>query len=404
MQGDIGYFCVKYNVSKLHIFLMLVIVFKYLLAMKLVQHYTFNILLIGFCLLGNHAIASIQNNSSQDKPFVVVLDAGHGGKDSGNRGNGYYEKKIALNIILQIGEILEKKPNVKVVYTRKTDVFVDLIERARIANRADADLFISVHCDAHTSQAYGAGTFVLGLHANQRNFEVAKKENSVIFYEENYEENYDGFDPNNPESVIGLTLMQETYLNQSITAADAIQKSFVANLKRKDRTVKQAGFVVLKYTYMPSVLVETGFLTNVKEGAYLNSSKGKLQMAQAISKAIINYRNSLNSSINTTSSIGEIVVEEEKEPAIVTSKEVIYKIQIAASSKKLEAKAYNFKGLSPITLEKEEKLYRYYFSETTSYEKAQKLKKKAKRKGYKHAFIVAFKENKKIKLSTVIPK
>ncbi len=103
------------------------------------------------------------------------MDAGHGGKDSGNRGNGYYEKKIALNIILQIGEILEKKPNIKVIYTRKTDVFVDLIERARIANRADADLFISVHCDAHTSQAYGAGTFVLGLHANQRNFEVAKE-------------------------------------------------------------------------------------------------------------------------------------------------------------------------------------------------------------------------------------
>ena len=402
MQGDIGYFCIKYNASKLHIFLMLVRVFKYLLGMKSVQHYTLNILLAGFCLLPNHATASIQTDSSQDKPFVVVLDAGHGGKDSGNRGNGYYEKKIALNIILQIGKILEKKPNIKVIYTRKTDVFVDLIERARIANRADADLFISVHCDAHTSQAYGAGTFVLGLHANQRNFEVAKKENSVIFYEENYEENYDGFDPNNPESVIGLTLMQETYLNQSITAADAIQKSFVANLNRKDRTVKQAGFVVLKYTYMPSVLVETGFLTNSKEGAYLNSSKGKLEMAQAISKAIINYKNSLSSSINTLSSIGETVVEEKKEAA-ATSNEVVFKIQIAASSKKLESKAYNFKGLSPISREKEKELYRYYYSETTSYEKAKKLKKKAKRKGYKHAFIVAFKENKKIKLSTVIP-
>ena len=402
MQGDIGYFCIKYNASKLHIFLMLVRVFKYLLGMKSVQHYTLNILLAGFCLLPNHATASIQTDSSQDKPFVVVLDAGHGGKDSGNRGNGYYEKKIALNIILQIGKILEKKPNIKVIYTRKTDVFVDLIERARIANRADADLFISVHCDAHTSQAYGAGTFVLGLHANQRNFEVAKKENSVIFYEENYEENYDGFDPNNPESVIGLTLMQETYLNQSITAADAIQKSFVANLNRKDRTVKQAGFVVLKYTYMPSVLVETGFLTNSKEGAYLNSSKGKLEMAQAISKAIINYKNSLSSSINTLSSIGETVVEEKKEAA-ATSNEVIFKIQIAASSKKLESKAYNFKGLSPISREKEKELYRYYYSETTSYERAKKLKKKAKRKGYKHAFIVAFKENKKIKLSTVIP-
>lgn len=402
MQGDIGYFCIKYNASKLHIFLMLVRVFKYLLGMKSVQHYTLNILLAGFCLLPNHATASIQTDSSQDKPFVVVLDAGHGGKDSGNRGNGYYEKKIALNIILQIGKILEKKPNIKVIYTRKTDVFVDLIERARIANRADADLFISVHCDAHTSQAYGAGTFVLGLHANQRNFEVAKKENSVIFYEENYEENYDGFDPNNPESVIGLTLMQETYLNQSITAADAIQKSFVANLNRKDRTVKQAGFVVLKYTYMPSVLVETGFLTNAKEGAYLNSSKGKLEMAQAISKAIINYKNSLSSSINTLSSIGETVVEEKKEAA-ATSNEVVFKIQIAASSKKLESKAYNFKGLSPISREKEKELYRYYYSETTSYERAKKLKKKAKRKGYKHAFIVAFKENKKIKLSTVIP-
>jgi N-acetylmuramoyl-L-alanine amidase len=196
--------------------------------------------------------------------------------------------------------------------------------------------------------------------------------------------------------------MQETYLNQSITAADAIQKSFVANLNRKDRTVKQAGFVVLKYTYMPSVLVETGFLTNAKEGAYLNSSKGKLEMAQAISKAIINYKNSLSSSINTLSSIGETVVEGKKEAA-ATSNEVIFKIQIAASSKKLESKAYNFKGLSPISREKEKELYRYYYSETTSYERAKKLKKKAKRKGYKHAFIVAFKENKKIKLSTVIP-
>jgi len=127
-------------------------------------------------------------------------------------------------------------------------------------------------------------------------------------------------------------------------------------------------------------------------------------MAQAISKAIINYRSSLNSSINTTSSIGDVVVEDEKEPAVVTSEGVVYKIQIAASSKKLETKAYNFRGLSPISLEKEEKLYRYYFNETSSYEKAKKLKKKAKRKGYKHAFIVAFKENKKIKLSTVIPK
>src|SRR6056300_368339 len=235
---------------------------------------------------------------AQQKPFLVVLDAGHGGHDSGNRGNGYFEKKIALNIALKIGAQLEQKSGVKVIYTRDKDVFVDLIERATIANKADADLFVSIHCDAFTSsRAFGAGTFVLGLHENERNFKVAQKENSVIFLEENYEQKYDGFDPNDPESVISLILMQETYLDQSIAAANTIQQSFVNNLKRKDRTVKQAGFVVLKYTYMPSVLVETGFLTNSSEGAFLNSTKGQNQMAEAISKAILNYKKELAASV-----------------------------------------------------------------------------------------------------------
>lgn len=377
--------------------------------MKLFQR--FALLFVLFCsyLFSQDVTASV--DPVKNKTFVVVLDAGHGGKDSGNRGNGYYEKKIALNIVLQIGKILEKDPTIKVIYTRKRDVFVDLIKRARIANQADANLFISVHCDAHTSKAYGAGTFVLGLHENQRNFEVAKKENSVIFYEENYEENYDGFDPNNPESVISLTLMQETYLNQSITAANEIQKSFVNNLNRKDRTVKQAGFIVLKYTYMPSVLVETGFLTNAKEGAYLNSNKGQIQMSKAIAKAIIDYRNSLNLSINSSTSIvNKQNTEKDKEiiEPTVDSKEnssqVTFKIQIAASSNFLETKSNNFKNLSPISREKEGSLYRYFFGETNSYAKAKKLKTKAIRKGYEYAFIVAFRENKKIKLSTVIPK
>ena len=209
----------------------------------------------------------LDNIQSQEKPFVVVLDAGHGGHDSGNRGNGYFEKKIALSIALKIGEILEKINDFKIIYTRKSDVFVGLIERANIANKADADLFVSIHCDAFTSpKAFGAGTFVLGLHENERNFKVAQKENSVIFLEKDYEKNYDGFNPNDPESVISLILMQQTYLEQSIDVASTIQKSFVNNLSRKDRTVKQAGFIVLKYTYMPSVLVETGFLTNASEG------------------------------------------------------------------------------------------------------------------------------------------
>ncbi|MDG1263316.1 MAG: N-acetylmuramoyl-L-alanine amidase [Flavobacteriaceae bacterium] len=377
--------------------------------MKLFQRFALLFLLFCSYLFSQGVTANVESN--ENKTFVVVLDAGHGGKDSGNRGNGYYEKKIALNIVLQIGKILKKDPSIKVIYTRKKDVFVDLIKRARIANQADANLFVSVHCDAHTSQAYGAGTFVLGLHENQRNFEVAKKENSVIFYEENYKDNYDGFDPNNPESVISLTLMQETYLNQSITAANEIQKSFVSNLSRKDRTVKQAGFVVLKYTYMPSVLVETGFLTNKKEGAYLNSSKGQLQMSKAISKAIINYRNSLNLSVNTSSSLknkdnteAKDILDKSKIDSKNNTGQVVFKIQIAASSNSIETKSFNFRNLSPISREKEESLYRYFFGETDSYAKAKKMKIKAIRKGYEHAFIVAFRDNKKIKLSTVIPK
>ena len=354
-------------------------------------------------LLGTF-INPLKAQNSSIKNFVVVLDAGHGGHDSGNRGNGYSEKDISLKIALHIGKILEKNQNIKVIFTRKTDVFVKLVDRANIANKADADLFISIHCDAHTSQAYGAGTFVLGLHANQRNFEIAKRENSVIFYEEDYEKNYDGFDPNNPESVIGLTLMQETYLDQSIVAAATIQKSFVANLSRKDRTVKQAGFVVLKYTYMPSVLVETGFLTNKKEGAYLNSKKGQDQMSNTIAKAIINYKNELGIGVNINNFFTEAEVAKVSVKNELSNKnfEIYFRIQIAASKNEIEVKPYNFKGLNPIFREKEGDLYRYYFSKETNYKKILKLKRKAKKKGYKSAFVVSFIGNKKIKLDKVL--
>lgn len=224
-----------------------------------------------------------------DKPrdrFVVVLDAGHGGKDPGNMGNGFKEKDIALNIILKIGKALERKDGVEVIYTRDSDVFIPLDQRAKIANEANADLFVSVHCNSHNSQAYGTETFVLGLHKTQENFEVAKKENSVIFLEEDYEVTYDGFNPNSPESYIGMALMQEEYLNQSILLADFVQKNFTNDLKRKNRGVKQAGFVVLKMAVMPSVLIETGFLTNNHEGPYLNSTSGQNKMAAAIVEAI----------------------------------------------------------------------------------------------------------------------
>ena len=285
-----------------------------------------------------------QESLSNDK-FTVVLDAGHGGKDSGNRGNQYYEKHIVLNVTLKIGAILKKDPNINIIYTRQSDVFIPLNKRADIANSAKADLFVSIHCDAHTSNAYGAGTFVLGLHENDRNFRIAQKENAVIFLEEDYEKKYDGFDPNNPESVISLVLMQEAYLDQSIQAANTIQQSFVRNLKRKNRTVKQAGFLVLRNTYMPSVLVELGFLTNKIEGAYLNSKKGQNEMSEAIAKAILSYKNLLQSDLQE-----DVVFEDSstnmEENSLVS--EYTFRVQISASKTMLEPKSFNFKGLSPI--------------------------------------------------------
>ena len=325
---------------------------------------------------------SINYSFSQTGDFTVVVDAGHGGKDPGNTGNGYLEKKIALNIALKLGKELESQ-GINVVYTRKKDVFVNLVERANIANKANAQLFLSIHCDAHTSQAYGAGTFVLGLHANSRNFEVAKKENSVIFFEEDYVNKYDGFDPSNPESVIGLTLMQEEYLDQSITAASYIQNSFVMRLNRKNRNVKQAGFIVLKYTYMPSVLVETGFLTNKSEGSYLNSKKGQTEMADAISKAVVKYRDDFYQNLST----GNLLENGSTDI-------VYYRVQIAASNKLLELKPYNFRGLKTVDVVREGEIYKYLYGKHKTLEEANKALKTAKDYGFNSSFVVTFQNNK----------
>jgi N-acetylmuramoyl-L-alanine amidase len=338
------------------------------------------------------AFSSLHSQNS-DQKFTVVLDPGHGGKDPGNTGNGYLEKNIALSIALKVGAQLEKQSDIKVIYTRKKDVFVNLFKRAEIANKSKADLFISIHCDAHNSNAYGAGTFVLGLHANQRNFEIAKKENSVIFKEKDYEQKYNGFDPNSPESVISLVLMQEDYLDQSIVIADLIQKAFVSDLNRRNRTVKQAGFIVLKYTYMPSVLVETGFLTNKKEGAYLNSKKGQREMASSIANGIVRYK-----SIYKDDFIGPIELNSGSSVSDSTKDEYYLKIQIASSKKRIPLKSYNFKGLKNLTRNLRDGYYRYYYERTVNYSKAKSFLKKAKKNGFKDAIIVAFKNDNKISI------
>jgi len=339
--------------------------------------------------------ANIFVGYAQGKTFTVVLDAGHGGKDPGKIGyKKYKEKDIALNIVLAVGKILEKSENINVIYTRKTDVFVDLWERGSIANRADADLFVSIHCNAHTSQASGAETWVLGLHANNKNLAVAKKENEVVLLEENHKENYKGFDPNDPASLIGITMLAEEYLDESLNLASIVQEKLTKNLKRKDRKVKQAGFVVLYQTYMPSILIETGFLTNKSEGSYLNSKKGQTKFAEAIASGIKKYLGQV--SLNT------VVDDFTPEKTATVYKNIIFKVQLASGSKKIATKSYNFKGLKDVERVKVGKSYKYYLGKTSNYELVKEFHKQAKQKGYKDAFIVAFKKGKKISVKEAL--
>ena len=342
---------------------------------------------------------------SQDKKFIVVLDAGHGGNDPGNIGNGYREKTIALKVVKEIRNELQKINGIKVILTRDKDVLINLWKRGEIANKAKADLFVSIHCDSHSSNAYGAGTFVLGLHANKRNFDVAKRENAVISLEDNYRERYKGFDPNSEESVLGLTLLQEENLDKSFLLAADIQQNFSKALKRKNRGVKQAGFVVLHQTYMPSVLIELGFLTNKNEGKFLNSKSGQQKMAKEIARSIKKYYNQLK--LNTVVVNDQISIENSKVDATIRDEdkleeEVIFKIQIASSKNKIELKSYNFKGLKNVQRVKVGSYYKYYFGVTTIYNKVKNSLLKAKSKGYSDAYIAAFKKGKKVSLTEVL--
>lgn len=330
---------------------------------------------------------------AQDDKFVVVLDAGHGGHDSGNLGNGYKEKNIALNVTLEVGKELEKNKDIKVIYTRKTDVFIELHERANIANRVDADLFVSIHCNAHSSQASGTETFVLGEKNTGRNFEVAKRENEVIFLEDNYEQHYEGFDPSSPESTIAIGIEQEVYVEQSIVLARKIEDNFINKAKRKSRGLKQASLLVIRNTYMPSVLIEVGFLTNNKEGAYLNTKSGQSKMAKAIKDAVLDYKKEIDQNVGS-SILGaekldtETVETLENLPLVYEG--ITFKVQIAASSKDLETKSYNFNGLSDISKLKVGKLYKYFYGSTSDYNKVKQLQEEAKSKGYTSSFVVAY--------------
>ncbi|MEM9680515.1 MAG: N-acetylmuramoyl-L-alanine amidase, partial [Bacteroidota bacterium] len=340
------------------------------------------------------SLTSFAQNGNEDDRFVVVLDAGHGGHDPGNLGNGYKEKNIALKVTLEVGKALEKNPDIKVIYTRKTDVFLELYERSAIANKADADLFVSIHCNAHNTRAFGTETFVLGVANTERNKAIAKKENEVIFLEKDYEKNYGGFDPNSPESTIAIDIEQEVYVEQSIRLARNIEDNFKHKLKRKSRGLKQASLWVMHNTYMPSVLIELGFLTNYNEGKFLNSKKGQSEMADAIKNAILKYKNEIDMNVGDSFLIDEqeeIVdaLESKTEERIIDG--VVFKVQIASSSRKLEPKPYNFNGLDEVSRFRLDGKYKYFYGYTSDYNKVLRLKAEAKAKGYLTCFIVAYK-------------
>ena len=223
----------------------------------------------------------------------IVLDPGHGGHDSGAVGQKYKEKDLALNMALILGKMINMKyPDVEVIYTRTTDVFIPLHARTALANRQKADLFISIHCNAISNpNTKGTETFVMGLHRAAENLEVAKRENSVILLEENYEENYEGFDPNSPVGHIMLSAFQDIHLNRSIELASMVEKSFAARQYSKSRGVKQAGFAVLRRATMPSILVEAGFISNKDEEMYLGSEQGQMDIANALLESLENFGN-----------------------------------------------------------------------------------------------------------------
>lgn len=358
--------------------------------------------------------------------FKVVLDPGHGGKDTGTNHLKNVEKEVVLAVALEVGKILEKQSDIEVIYTRNKDVFVEVKDRSVMANNANGNVFVSIHCNGvDNATASGTETYVMGLSKNKNNLDVAKKENSVIMMEDDYKAKYAGFNASAPESIIGLTLIQEDYIQQSIDLASRMQDGFTYDLKRKNRGVKQGPFWVLHGAFMPSILIELGFVSNKEEGSYLTSASGQRELAQSIAKGIVSYKNAYYGGS------GQVVVEradttktpktEVKQPIdtkktietpkketntttekSVVKKGIVFKVQIAASGKVLELKPKNFNGLSGVTMDKGPKVNKYFYGETNDYEVAKKNLEQAKAKKHTSAFIVAYKNGKEIKVEDAL--
>lgn len=363
------------------------------------------------------------------KVQTVVLDAGHGGNDPGAKGAaGSYEKYVALQVVLLLGKKIETAfPDVKVIYTRKTDIFIPLHERASIANRNKADLFISVHCNASANRApYGTETFTLGPHKSDEQYEVAKRENAVISLEKNTEDMYGGYDPNAPETMILLSLGLNANMEQSMLFANKIQDQYTHKLERLNRGVKQAGFAVLYRTTMPSVLTELGFISNPQEEKYLVSPKGQEELAEALFQAFRTYKHTMeNTKGSALQNTAPPVIEDNKPiatestptptapaPAPVvntpvetkpvspaTNTGIQFKVQIAVTSQMINVKQNPYNSIKAITYEKQGNLYKYMAGNYSNYNDAKQELENMRKLGFKDAFIVVYKQGSRLNAS-----
>lgn len=374
---------------------------------------------LGLLFVAAFSTQAVPQKSTNDanKVNVVVLDAGHGGKDPGNLGTRRFkttEKDIALTITLMVGRyIKENFPDVKVIYTRDDDSFVELMERDNIANRNKADLFISIHCNANNDHGpSGSETYVMGLHKTEANMLVAMKENQSILFENDHELRYDGYDPTDPESMIALSLRQNAYLDHSLFLSSLVQQQFKDRVGRVDRGVKQAGFLVISYTTMPAVLIELGFLTNPEEEDFLQSSKGQDYMASAIYRAFKEYKTGIE---GKDVAFGEPAVADTPEssdstadiagtPEASSSKDnsVRFMVQITTTSKRIALKPENFNGLEGVKEVQIGSLWKYTVGDEPDLAGARTVQAQCKDKGYKEAFIVAYRNGQRIDLRQAV--
>lgn len=387
------------------------------------------------------SILAVTQQTILAKDFVVVIDAGHGGHDPGAVGQTAKEKHINLSVALKLGKLIEENcKDTRVVYTRKRDVFIPLDRRAEIANNAKADLFISIHTNALAKNrtATGASTWTLGLAKSDANLDVAKRENAVILYESDYQTRYAGFNPNSAESYIIFEFMQDRYMEQSVHLATLVQKEFKQTCRRADRGVHQAGFLVLKASAMPSILVELGFISTPSEEKYLNTDAGASNMANGIYRAFLTYKREQELRLNGSSQtiVPEGPIEEAKtegkgkdrptksegtenterketeqnqkagkaeknETNISAEKRPVFKIQILTANKKLNANDRRLKGLKGVDYYLEGATYKYTYGASTDYNQVLRTKRQITSK-FKDCFIIAFRGDKKMNVQEAI--